>query len=92
MVEEGMKKSVQRLRPRTSHTVLSTMGGKASHGPRTPSFSRDCIPCDIFIFPTMRTRFKGLRFEIMAEIQNVTTAILNHLHEYDFWKCLESWK
>jgi hypothetical protein len=97
-VKEGMRKSAQGWCQRTSHTMLSTMeGGEGrgrgpTNGPGAPCFSCDFIPRDVFIFPTMRTQFEGLHFETMDEIQNVTTAILNNLHENDFWKCFQRWK
>lgn len=74
-----------------THSALQHGGGDQSWSWNI-LFLMYYIPCDIFIFLTMRTQFKGLHFEVMDMIQNVTTDILNHLHENDFWKCFRSWK
>jgi hypothetical protein len=43
------------------------------------------------LFSTMKNHLKGSHFEIVEEIQKVTTTVLNKLQENDLWKCFDSW-
>ena len=46
--------------------------------------SWDLAPCDFFLFPNMKLKLKGRRFDTIAEIQAETQKVLNTLTEKDF--------
>ncbi|GAB1868087.1 Mariner Mos1 transposase [Camponotus japonicus] len=54
--------------------------------------SPDLAPCDFFLFPKMKMRLKGRKFDTVEEIQEITTDVLNTLTENDFQRCFEGLK
>jgi len=50
-----------------------------------PSYSPDLAPSDFFLFPKLKMKLKGRRFQT-EEIQAKSQAILNTLQENDFSK------
>ena len=56
-----------------------------------PPYSPDLAPSDFFLFPKLKMKLKGRRYqteEIQAELQ----AVLNTLRENDFEECLKNWQ
>jgi len=56
-----------------------------------PPYSPDLAPSDFFLFPKLKMKLKGRRFqteEIQAELQ----AVLNTLRENDFQECFKNWQ
>jgi hypothetical protein len=49
-----------------------------------PQYSPDLAPCDFFLFPKMKIKFKGRRFDTVEEIQEETQTVLNTLTNRDF--------
>jgi hypothetical protein len=43
--------------------------------------SPDLEPCDFFRVPAVKNHLKGLYFEIVEQIQELVTAVLNNLQE-----------
>ena len=48
--------------------------------------SPDLAPCDFFLFPKMKLKLKGRRFDTSEEIQAETQKVLDTLTEKDFMK------
>jgi hypothetical protein len=51
--------------------------------PHSP-YSPDLAPCDFFIFPKMKLKLKGRRFDTIEEIQTESQRVLDTLTEKDF--------
>jgi len=49
-----------------------------------PPCSPDLAPCNFFLFPKMKLKLKGRRFDTITEIQAETQKLLNTLTEKDF--------
>jgi hypothetical protein len=50
--------------------------------PHTP-YSPDLVPCDFFLFPKMKLKLKGRRFDTIEEIQVDSYRVLDTLTEED---------
>jgi hypothetical protein len=57
-----------------------------------PHNSPDLAPCDVFLFPKMKLRLKGRRFDTIEEIQAEPQEVLNTLTLENFQGCMESWE
>jgi histone-lysine N-methyltransferase SETMAR len=57
-----------------------------------PPFSLDLGPCDFVLFPTLKMKLKGWRFETLSDIQRQLQAILDRIKEYNFHSACEVWK
>ena len=57
-----------------------------------PSYSPDLALCDFFLFPKLKTKLKGRRFQMLEEIQAESQAVLNMLRENDFQECFKNWQ
>ena len=49
-----------------------------------PPYSPDFAPCDFFLFPKMKIKLKGRRFDTVEEIQAESQKVLNTLTQKDF--------
>jgi len=49
-----------------------------------PPYSPDLSPCDFFLFPKMKLKLKGRRFDTIEEIQAESQKVLDTLIEKDF--------
>jgi len=58
------------------------------HSPYSP----DHAPSDFFLFPKLKIKFKGRRFQTLEEIQAESQAVLNTLRENDFQGCFKNWQ
>ena len=56
-----------------------------------PPYSPDLAPSDFFLFPKLKMKLKGRRFQT-EEIQAESQAVLNTLRESNFQKCLKNWQ
>ncbi|PNF25826.1 hypothetical protein B7P43_G11746 [Cryptotermes secundus] len=57
-----------------------------------PPYSPDLAPCDFFLFPKMKIKLKGRRFDTVEEIQVETQTVLNTLTKKDFQDAFEKWQ
>ncbi|PNF28249.1 hypothetical protein B7P43_G06650 [Cryptotermes secundus] len=56
------------------------------------SYLPDLAPCDFFLFPMMKIKLKGRRFDTVGEIQAETQTVLNTLTKKDFQDAFEKWQ
>jgi hypothetical protein len=60
-----------------------------------PPYSPDLAPCDFFLFPKMKLKLKGHRFDTIEEIQAEVQRVLDTLREKKlqdaFQKCRRLW-
>ena len=54
-----------------------------------PLYSPDLAPCDFFLFPKMKLKLKGRRFNTTEEIQAKTQKVLDTLTEKDFQEAFQ---
>jgi hypothetical protein len=57
-----------------------------------PPYSPDLAPCDSFLFPKMKFKLKGHRFDTIDEIQAKSQRILDTLTEKDFQEAIQKWR
>ena len=57
-----------------------------------PPYSPDLAPRDFFLFPKLKMKLKGRRFQTLEEIQAESQAVLNTIRENDFQECLKNWQ
>jgi transposase len=53
-----------------------------------PPYSPDLAPCDFALFPKLKKKLKGRRFETVRDTQ----VVLNSIKKNDFHGAFESWK
>ncbi|PNF20723.1 hypothetical protein B7P43_G17374 [Cryptotermes secundus] len=56
-----------------------------------PQYLPDLAPCDFFLFPKMKIKLKGRRFDTVEKIQAETQTVLNTLTKKDFQDAFEKW-
>jgi len=54
-----------------------------------PPYSPDLAPCDIFLFPKLKLRMKGRRFDTSEEIQEESQWVLDTIAKRDFHGCFQ---
>jgi hypothetical protein len=59
--------------------------------PPRPLYSPDLALCHFFLFPKMKFKLKGRRFDSIIEIQTVSQNVIKTLRRNDFQKCFRSW-
>jgi hypothetical protein len=59
--------------------------------PHSP-YSPDLDLCDFALFPKLKTKLKGQRFEKVCDLQRESQAALNSIKENDFQGAFEGWK
>ena len=57
-----------------------------------PPYSPDLAPSDIFLFPKLKMKLKGRRFQTLEEIQAESQAVLNTLRQNDFQEFFKNWQ
>jgi len=57
-----------------------------------PPYSPDLALSYIFLFPKLKMKFKGRRFQKFEEIQAESQAVLNSLRENDFQERFKNWQ
>jgi len=56
-----------------------------------PPYSPDSASCDFFLFPKMKLKLKGRRFDTVEEIQAESQRVLDTLTEKDFQEAFQKW-
>jgi hypothetical protein len=49
-------------------------------------------PCDFALFPKLKMKLKGRRFETVSDIQRESQAVLDSIKENDLHGAFEAWK
>jgi hypothetical protein len=49
-----------------------------------PPYSPDIAPCDFALFPKLKMKLKGPRFETLSDIQRKSQSLLGSIKENDF--------
>ena len=61
--------------------------------PHPPSlYSPDLTPCDFFLFPKLKLRMKGRRFDTIEEIQEESQRVLDTIPKTGFQGCFQAWQ
>ena len=55
-----------------------------------PPYSPDLAPCDFFLFPKLKLRMKGRRFDTIEEIQEESQRVLDTIPKRDFQGCFQA--
>jgi hypothetical protein len=58
------------------------------HPPHSPNLA----PCDFFLFPKMKLKLKGRRFDTAEEIEAESERVLDCLTEKDFQDAFQKWR
>jgi hypothetical protein len=76
-----------------SHTYVLTqhfLAKKMASIPH-PLYSPDLAPCDFFLFPKMKLKLKGHRFDKVEEIQAESQRVLDTVTEKDRQEAFQNW-
>jgi hypothetical protein len=57
-----------------------------------PPYSPHLAPCDFALFPKLKMKLKGQRFETVSDIQRESQAVLDSSKENYFVGAFEAWK
>jgi hypothetical protein len=57
-----------------------------------PPYSLDLAHCDFFLFPEMKLKLKGGRFDTIEEIQAESQRVIDTLTEKDFQEAFQKWR
>jgi len=57
-----------------------------------PPYSPDLAPCDFILFPKLKLRMKGRRFDTIEEIQEELQWVLDTIQKRDFQGCFQAWQ
>jgi hypothetical protein len=57
-----------------------------------PPYSPDLAPCNFALFPKLKMKLKGQRFETVSDIQRELQSVLDSIKENDFHSAFEVWK
>jgi histone-lysine N-methyltransferase SETMAR len=78
-----------------THTILKTTEFVTNNNmvivPHPP-YSTDLGPCDFTLFPKLKMKLMGQRFETVSDIQRELQAVLDSIKENDFHGASEAWK
>jgi hypothetical protein len=55
-------------------------------------YSPDLATCDLDLFPKLKMKLKGRRFETMSDIHRKSQAVLDSFKESDFRGAFEAWE
>jgi hypothetical protein len=55
-------------------------------------YSLNLAPCDFTLFPKLKMKLKGQRFETVSDIQRESQVVLDRIKENDFHSVFEAWK
>lgn len=79
-------------RPHTAYIVQEFLAKNKMAVVPLPPYSPDLAPCDFFLFPRMKIKLMGRRFDTVEEIQAETQMILNTLTKKDFQDAFQKWQ
>jgi hypothetical protein len=77
------------------HTALSVQRFLAEQNLAVvphPPYSPDLAPCDFFLFPGMKSKLKGHRFQDVTEIQEQSLTVLHAIPKSQFQRCFQQWQ
>jgi len=57
-----------------------------------PPYSPDLDRCDFFLFPKLKLRMKGRRFDTIEEIREESQRVLDTVPKRDFEGCFQAWQ
>jgi histone-lysine N-methyltransferase SETMAR len=57
-----------------------------------PPYSPDLAPCHFALFPKLKMKLKGWRFETVSDIHRELHAVLKSIEQNDFHSTSEEWK
>jgi hypothetical protein len=57
-----------------------------------PPYSPDLASCDFALFPKLKMKLKGRRFETVSDTQRESKAVLDSIEENYFYGAFEVWK
>jgi transposase len=57
-----------------------------------PPYLPDLAPCDFALFPKLKMKLKGRRFQTVSDIQRESQAALDSIQDNDFRGAFEAWK
>jgi hypothetical protein len=57
-----------------------------------PTYSPDSAPCDFFLFPRMKSKLKGRRFQDITEIQEQSLTVLHAIPKSQFQRYFQQWQ
>ncbi|UYV82503.1 hypothetical protein LAZ67_21002595 [Cordylochernes scorpioides] len=77
-------------RPHTAHVVLQFL---AKHSTiYTDPYSPNLAPNDLFLYPKLKIKLKGRKFDNVDMIQAESKATLRNFSKSDFISCFDNWK
>jgi hypothetical protein len=56
-----------------------------------PSYSPDLAPCDFALFPKLKMKLKGQRFETVSDTKTESQAVLDRIKENNLHGAFEAW-
>jgi hypothetical protein len=56
-----------------------------------PPYLLDLAPCDFALFPKLKMKLKGWRFETASDIRREWQAVLDKIKEYSAFETQEKW-
>jgi hypothetical protein len=59
--------------------------------PHSP-YSPDLAPCEFILFPEIKLKLKGHRFDTIEEIQAESLKVIHTLTEKDFQEAFQKWR
>ncbi|UYV69977.1 hypothetical protein LAZ67_7001367 [Cordylochernes scorpioides] len=83
---------VDNARPHTAHVVLQFLAKHSTIQIPHPPYSPDLAPNDFFLYPKLKMKLKGRKFDNVDMIQAESKATLRNLSKSDFISCFDNWK
>ncbi|UYV65939.1 hypothetical protein LAZ67_3005932 [Cordylochernes scorpioides] len=83
---------VDNARPHTVHVVLQFLAKHSTIQIPYPPYSPDLAPNDFFLYPKLKMKLKGRKFDKVDMIQAESKATLRNLSKSDFISCFDNWK
>jgi transposase len=78
-----------------AHTALSVQRFLAAKNMAVvphPPYSPDLAPCNFFLFPWVKLKLKGRRFQDVTEIQEQLPTVLHAIPKSKFQRCFQQWQ
>lgn len=75
-----------------SMLVTTWMADRGMKPVQHPPYSPDLAPCDFFLFPRMKDRLRGIRFQSTEEMKKASENYLKGLQKKDFEEVFQDWK
>ena len=72
--------------------VTTWMADRGMKPVQHPPYSPDLAPCDFFLFPRMKDRLRGIRFQSTEEMKKASENYLKGLQKKDFEEVFQDWK